>query len=405
MSTDKIRIALLTVWYPPKKGVAVNRMVAFVNYLAEINGVSVSVFTQGEGFIKPKNKSIQIYSSRPSKIHQIVQNRTTDSKLVHKIRTAIKVIYLRLFGNEYTSWKKDILNQIIHVHKEKPFDVILSSYAPEEVHEVAIQFLKLGYKVPWIADMRDEMSLNPGISSQLKSKLEIIEKQVNLLASGITSVSLPILNDFRKICPEVLYFEEIRNGYDHNLKFNYTSNNIFTIGYFGSFYGSIKPTNFFAALVLFHEEFPNYFFKVELYGVHNNFNIPSQLVNFVQSYEALAYENAIERMSTMDVNLLLLPNEDRKGVYSGKLFDYISVRKPILACIDPSDVASELIHTLDCGYIVDFNNVNQIKNAILEAYHDWEKGFIKKATEEEVNNLHRKVQVSKLYRFIENVIA
>jgi len=405
MSTDKIRIALLTVWYPPKKGVAVNRMVAFVNYLAEINGVSVSVFTQGEGFIKPKNKSIQIYSSRPSKIHQIVQNRTTDSKLVHKIRTAVKVIYLRLFGNEYTLWKKDILNQIIHVHKEKPFDVILSSYAPEEVHEVAIQFLKLGYKVPWIADMRDEMSLNPGISSQLKSKLEIIEKQVNQFASGITSVSLPILNDFRKICPEVLYFEEIRNGYDHNLKFNYSSNNIFTIGYFGSFYGSIKPTNFFAALVLFHEEFPNYFFKVELYGVHNNFNIPSQLVNFVQSYEALAYENAIERMSTMDVNLLLLPNQDRKGVYSGKLFDYISVRKPILACIDPSDVASELIHTLDCGYIVDFNNVNQIKNAILEAYHDWEKGFIKKATEEEVNNLHRKVQVSKLYRFIEKVIA
>jgi hypothetical protein len=163
MSTDKIRIALLTVWYPPKKGVAVNRMVAFVNYLAEINGVSVSVFTQGEGFIKPKNKSIQIYSSRPSKIHQIVQNRTTDSKLVHKIRTAIKVIYLRLFGNEYTSWKKDILNQIIHVHKEKPFDVLISSYAPEEVHEVAIQFLKLGYKVHWIADMRDEMSLNPGI--------------------------------------------------------------------------------------------------------------------------------------------------------------------------------------------------------------------------------------------------
>ena len=405
MSIDKIRIALITVWYPPKKGVAVNRMLAFVNYLAELNGVSVSVFTQGEGFTKSKNKSIQIYSTRPSKIQQIVQNRTTDTKLVHKIRTAVKVIYLRLFDNEYTSWKKDILNQIILVHKDKPFDVLLSSYAPEEAHEVAIHFLKLGYKVPWIADMRDEMSLNPGISSQLKSKLEIIEKQVNELATGITSVSLPILNDFRKICPDVLYFEEIRNGYDHNLKFNYTSNNIFTIGYFGSFYGSIKPTNFFSALVLFHEEFPNYFFKVELYGVHNNFNIPSQLVNFVQIYEALSYEKAIERMSTMDVNLLLLPNQDRKGVYSGKLFDYISVRKPILACIDPSDVASELIHTLDCGYIVDFNSVNQIKNAILEAYHDWGKGFIMKATEEEVNNLHRKVEVSKLYRFIENVIA
>lgn len=395
----------MTTWYPPTKSIAVNRMHAFAKYLSAKEDIHVSVFTMGEVPYMKESKSIDVFAIPSSRISKILISKTTDNIYLHKIKTALRILYFKIVGSPFENWRIKSINNLIEVDKLTPFDCIISSYSPEDAHLLAIEFIEKIRRIPWIADMRDEMSLNPGISSQLKSRLEIIEKQVNELATGITSVSLPILNDFRKICPEVLYFEEIRNGYDHNLKFNYTSNNIFTIGYFGSFYGSIKPTNFFSALVLFHEEFPDYFFKVELYGVHNNFIIPSQLLNFVQIYEALSYENAIERMSTMDVNLLLLPNQDRKGVYSGKLFDYISVRKPILACIDPCDVASELIHTLDCGYIVDFNSVNQIKNAILEAYHDWGKGFIMKATEEEVNNLHRKVEVSKLYRFIENVIA
>ena len=53
-------------------------------------------------------------------------------------------------------------------------------------------------------------------------------------------------------------------------------------------------------------------------------------------------------MNEMDANIMLHPRGERKGVYSGKLFDYISAQKPIIACVDKNDVAAELIYSFDC---------------------------------------------------------
>ena len=49
----------------------------------------------------------------------------------------------------------------------------------------------------------------------------------------------------------------------------------------------------------------------------------------------------------MDFNLFVHPRSERKGVYTGKLFDYISAAKPILACVDKDDVAAKMIEEFD----------------------------------------------------------
>jgi hypothetical protein len=65
-------------------------------------------------------------------------------------------LVLRQFLPEALSkWKKVTLNKIIAVHESTPFDLIISSYAPAECHEVALNFKKQFSQIPWVADMRD----------------------------------------------------------------------------------------------------------------------------------------------------------------------------------------------------------------------------------------------------------
>ena len=69
----KVRIALITVWFQPNNGVAVNRMNTFANYLGK--DFNLEVFTLGK-----ENKTI---STDFGKVHYLKTNRFWD-KIKHK---------------------------------------------------------------------------------------------------------------------------------------------------------------------------------------------------------------------------------------------------------------------------------------------------------------------------------
>jgi len=101
---------------------------------------------------------------------------------------------------------------------------------------------------------------------------------------------------------------------------------------------------------------------------------------------------------------LILPADDRKGVYSGKLFDYLSVKKPIIAVIDLNDVAAQLIQQLNAGYVADFNNPNDIASSILAAFSLWKNKVSLDVDDEKFALLHRKHQVKKLELLIHKLL-
>ena len=75
--------------------------------------------------------------------------------------------------------------------------------------------------------------------------------------------------------------------------------------------------------------------------------------SIVQVNESIPYKEALRAQRQADVLLLLLWNDPReKGVYTGKLFEYIGAGRPILA-IGPSDnVAAELIVERKAGIVL-----------------------------------------------------
>lgn len=398
------RIALITTWFPPINGVAVSRMNAFANYLSE--AFHVEVFCLGEKSEQiQKSENLTVHFSTSNKLFEKLKSNQSDNKLVHNAKTALRIGLKYIIKNPLDSWKKATIQKLKQRHKEVPFDLIISSYSPQEAHLVAIEFCKEFSKIPWIADMRDEMSSNPYIDLNTKNMLMAIEKDVNKYASAITSVSKPIVDEFRQICPSISYFEEIRNGFDHDLKLDnsYSTNSEFKLGYFGSFYGERKPDFVFNALVEIKKENPELKFSVHIYGAHNNYSIPFAIKDNVFKHSGLNYIDAIKEMNKLDANILIHPRTKHKGVFSGKIFDYISAKKPILAFVDKDDVAAQLIIEMNCGYVAEFGEVNENKKILLSAINHKQVNDIKIASEQDRLTLHRKFQVKKLADLISNL--
>lgn len=405
MKTTK-RIALITTWYPPQQSVATNRMQAFVEYLSEND--EVHVFCLGSESTNHSNKEgVEVHYSPSSSLFEWLKDHQTDAAFIHKIKVGVRIILSKFIKNPLKKWQFSTLDKLIKCHRERQFDVVISSFSPKEAHLIAIDFCKQYPTVPWIADMRDEMSKNPYIDANTRIHLQEIEKDVNQYARAIVSVSEPIVNDFKKLCPNVTHFSEIRNGYNHAFEREITEDNrneVFTFGYFGSFYGQRKPIYFFEALKQLCSEIHDFDFKFEIVGAHQNFAIPEQFKLKVNIHPVLPYNEAIVLMAKMDLNVQLHPKSEQKGVFTGKLFDYISVQKPVLALVDSEDVAAQLIRDFDCGYIAEFDSVEQIKSAIIAAYSDWKLNHIRFASKENVLSLHRKKQVEKLRELMETIL-
>ena len=294
------------------------------------------------------------------------------------------------------------------VHENKTFDLIISSFSPEEAHLVAINFKKIFPAVPWIADMRDEMAANPYLDLSTKNRLLTIEKEINDYADGLTTVSKPILLDFQKSMPKISIFEEIRNGFDHSIVFKQEktkTDNVLKFGYFGSFYSLIKPDNLFLVLENFQNDKPELIFEIHVYGAHNNYEIHYSLKDKVFKHIGLSYLKAIEEMNKMDINLLFHPRSIRKGVFSGKIFDYISAKKPIFALVDKDDVASKLISDLKCGYVAEFDDLTEINEKLDEIISDFKNQIVRIAEAEDIKKLHRRNSVLSLSKMIHKIIS
>ena len=382
-----------------------NRMKAFVLYL-DHDHYRISLFSLG----LQKDAAIEeaswgmIYRVKNTALLPSFPTVAGEPHLMHYIKVLWNKGVQTLQPFELKDWSNKVGSLISRVHESDPIDIVISSYAPLEAHMAALGFLGNYKNVPWITDMRDEMSLNPHVNHTMRSTLRKMESKINERACAVTTVSEPILNDFKKLLPKVKRQIEIRNGFDHDLKRETNFNEVFTIVYAGTFYGQRKPDTFFEGLksIVSTDKIE---VIIKFIGTHRNFVIPPELEESCVFFPKMPIWEALQHMALADANLLVLPPVSGKGVYSGKIFDYLSVQKPIIAIVDLNDVAAHLINELKAGFCADFSDITQIKSAITAAYNMWKERKLLMMEPEKIASLHRRVQVQKLQSLIQQILV
>ncbi len=403
----KHHIILLTTWYPPRHSIAVNRMLAFAKYLDKTKfEVDVVTFLSDEQLEKDISlEDVTVYRL-PNKT--LLKRAKFDRPVCfafHKLKALYNVLLAFFVKKEYGDWQRRAEKKVDELLASYGSDTtVISSYEPIEPHLVAINLKKHGRKFHWIADCRDEISQNPSVTKGLRKLYAKAERQMLRYADVVTTVSKPILDGFKGNIPKDFHhcplFAEIRNGYDFDYKGNERRNNVFTITYTGTFYSNIKPYTFFKALQLFLSDRCDTNLCVNLVGVGHSVVVPNDLEQVVHTFPKTPHDETLKKMQTSDCLLLILPKIERKGVYSGKLFEYLGCRKPILAAVDPDDVAAELIRQCNAGVVVDFDNVQAIEKGIEEMYNLWKNDRHLEMNEALIMAHHRKTQVGQLNKLL-----
>lgn len=406
MTKDKKHIVLLTTWYPPLQGIAVSRMEAFVKYLDHAK-FKITVVTIGDAkiFGLSEEEHATIYRIKPLNKIWSPQFRSSDSKIWHYTKVAWKKAQMKLKGDENDFYTKAAITFLDSLQKKEPIDLVISSFSPAAPHVAASQICS-SYGIKWIVDMRDEMSLNPQSDTSTRNYYTGIEKEINKHATALIAVSEPIVDYFKTVIPDLKAYVEVRNGFDHELEINeYNFNETFTLLHAGSFYGIRKPDTLLKALQNLNEKkwLPEKW-KFVCAGAVKNFSIPDSIKGHIEIVERVSHQESLEMMAAADLNILIQPPTGRKGVYTGKLFEYISVQKPILALVDPDDVAADLIREFKAGSSVLFSDIDRIEAALVMIIDLWQKKTRLNANVERITKLHRKYQVQKLNLLIENIL-
>ncbi len=399
----KKNILIISIYYPPIQSIASNRIYSFTKYLDK-EKYNIFVHTLGdENFIENEN-SIEIQRVKNNILFKPLLFKKRTNKLMHYSKVVYNKLVKYLFEDEYRGWIAESLQNLSKFIKEKNIDIIISTYAPTAPHIVALELKKEFPSLKWIADMRDEMSQGLGLNPKLKEKYIKLESEIFNYANAVTSVSKPLVDEFASLSSNKnIIFREIRNGYDFELEERENGNELFTITYMGNFYGERNPINFLKALNNFIQKDSYKKVLVQLVGVKTHFEIPELLKDKVNIIPSVKHSEAIEIMKSSDALLLIHPANGRKGVFTGKLFEYLASLKPIIALVDEDDVASYLIQEANAGYICDNANIEKIEIILEEVYKEYKENIKRKLNIDIIKKHHRKEQVKRLEDLIDEV--
>lgn len=391
-----MRVLIISYYYPPTNCIASTRIGKWAKYLQE-NGVEPWVLTLEAGLFPSAGElPIEIPEEHIIRadlgpfISYFLRRRSTGSvsessdilhcdkesinietsiiatkvTLSRKIWEKISVQFSDLrFPDRALPWVYPALKAGNHLLKSTSFDAVLSSYGPPSSHLVA-SILVRRYKLPWVADFRDLWSQNyvhtrSGIPQILEA---FFEKIVISKADELITVSEPLAEKLKLLHKKTV--RVIPNGFDEEDFTDKSNINISTcsglrIVYTGMIYkGKQDPSALFEAISLLGKRNKIKSCNIEIHFVGTDPGEVNEKAQYygcksmVYCYPRCTYSEALKWQINADILLLLDWNDpSAKGVYTGKVFEYIGSKRPILAIGHPGSVNETLLNETKSGIL------------------------------------------------------
>lgn len=419
-----MKVLIITYYWPPAGGSGVQRWLKFVKYLQEF-GIEPIIYTV-ENANYPKEDS-SLLNEIPKNITVLKQTiwQPTDLLFWKKnkpqksgISNLSKGGFLSFIrGNFFIPdpkvfWVKKSVKFLQEYVNSNKIDVIISTGPPHSMHIIA-EKLKQKNKVKWLADFRDPWSnlyYNKDFNqlSFAKNKNKRLEKSVLKNADCILTVSNSLKEEFSKIAHNVAI---ITNGFDDEThqQQKMVLDKKFTISYIGLLPKQSNPKLFFKVLAEICSENVNFKKDLQLNFIGDISEDVQAVIKDANLEENsvfkgyVSHEKAIEYQTKAQVLLLLIPNvANNKGILTGKLFEYLKAKRPILA-IGPEDGdLSTILKDTNAGVVSDFNNEAKLKFEILQLYQQYKKGSLV-VTSKNIKKYHRKELTKQLAEIIKKI--
>jgi len=397
----KKKVLIITYYWPPSGGGGVMRWLKMSKFIPEL-GWQPIIYTpenpdpsiSDESLLKEIHKEIVEIKTpiwEPYNIYRKLIGKKKKDKFKAgyiseassgdwKSRLSVFIRGNFLIPDPRKFWIRPSVTYLSKYLNKNKIDLIVSTGPPHSMHIIALK-LKAKFNIPWIADFRDPWT-DIDFYHQLKltkwadKKHKKLELKVLNHADHVVTVSPGCANDIHKICNRKV--EVINNGFDPtDFKFKRPKRDqTFSISHFGAFNKDRNPLSLWKVLGKLAKE--NETFKnslvIRLIGQTDK-SIIEDLYNYNLSenltlIDHLPHKEGLMKLSQSQV--LLLPLNDApnvKGILPGKMYEYIALKRPILA-IGPSDADFvKIIRETNAGKTHNFDDIEGITQTIEQYFN------------------------------------
>lgn len=306
----------------------------------------------------------------------------------YKKRKTLYDICLQIADNifvypEHIGWYKPAIDAGTSLLEKESFDIILSSSGPVTSHLIA-SYLSGRYNLPWIADFRDLWTLNHNYPYSKLRKIREQELEIRTICSAkaLTTVSSPLADKLSGFHKEKKIYV-IPNGFDPDtVNTGSQVSEKFAICYTGYIYKDHQdPKMLFEAIKQLLEEskIDREDIRIDFYGRDEGWLKDDTgkygLNDIVNIHGIISRATSLQKQKQSQILLLLTWNDPRqRGIYSGKIFEYLAAKRPILALGLNESVASDLIKETNVGFFA--SNVRDVKDILLGWYLEYKSSGI-----------------------------
>lgn len=439
------KVLIIAYYFPPLGWSGVQRTLKFIKYLRDFDWEPI-VVTVGKTKFSILDKSLEDELPKDIKIirvDDIVLKDVTDVmkgqikgyveasinsisdeslKKLYEEEIEKKISELRdmvLLPDGNVIWANNVIKEINDKIDFTEIDVVYTTSSPYSAHIIG-EYIKKEYSIPWIADFRDQWVDNPYIDynkDSLRYKLEKnMEKNIVFNCDRLIMVTPVITENYISTYKiEKNKVITITNGYDEedfkNIK-SKKQNNKFTIVHNGSFYLKINPYTVARVIKKLVENDIIDEKKIEIIlNGNNDYNIINKFKEIMGKYSYiitingyLSHEESLIKSNDADILLLICGEEESsKQVYTGKVFEYLRLRKPVLSISPKGSLVEKLLHETECGINAEYSDIETIEKIILNYYNSWLKGNKIKVGAKNIEKYERKELTKKLVEIFNEV--
>jgi len=316
------------------------------------------------------------------------------------------------YPDGYASWRKIGVEYGKKLLNEGGIDAILTSSDPVTCHMIGSDLKKYSNCV-WIADFRDLWSQNQyyGYSNIRRIIDRRLEKDILSKADALTTVSIPLTKELKKMHPEK-NIECIMNGFDpEQMNHESVASDRFSIVHTGYLYlGKRDPEMFLKSIeeLIGEGVIDSNDLSIDFYGYDEGW-LRNEIEKFsfqkqIGIHGKVSRDEAIQRQRRAQILLLITWNDKKdRGVYTGKLFDYLAAKRPILSIGARGSVIEDLLNDTQAGAHV--TSLEEIKKKIVEFYYEFKtNGHIGyRSNLEEIAKYDQRKMAMKFAKLLDNI--
>lgn len=408
------KILIVSYYYPPENSISSRRPLAFAKaFLKE--GYDVTVLTRHweidnfktfDDLNHPSDKEVSIEMEHGIKTIRIGYRHISTLKYLIKYGLSkidflflIRQLFARSLNmemNVYSSFYSFLKEHL----KQTTYDIILVSIYPLNLLRVLHEFKK---QIPiTVVDVRDyynnhmlTKNYKPTLGQSLQNSL--IEKDLKKWFNKTTLIVAVNDSILRKIGNYSNSKKlKVLNGFEKNSIDGLIrqTEKLFTISILGGVFFQQRldiMVDGFKKFIAGKNDVRINFVGAKMYPDVGEFiekQLPFSQVNVTNR---LPRKEALEYGLNSNV-LYYLGWKGYEGMYSGKIFEYLGLRKNILICPGDDDVIDELINITNAGVTVD--TAEEMSNALERWYAEWKQNgtLIFHGKEEQILRYDREVQ-------------